>query len=119
MSVSLYEGERYDPKRFVTFMLAVNLAVCVVVLFSWPLVGPLLANPISAAADASLDGTITPSIIDYPYVVLWLLPMLGAVGAWFASNLGHQTLARFLAAYPLLLILSSCGWYWYLSGTYH
>lgn len=118
MSVSLYEGERYDPKRFVTIMMAVNLAICVVVLFSWPIVGPLLADPISAAAESSLDGTHTPSIVDYPYVVLWLLPMLGAVGSWLTSNLGQPTLSKFLAAYPLLLIISSCAWYWYLSNTY-
>lgn len=118
MTVSLYEGRRYDPSRFVRLMTTVNLAFSACVLFSWPIIGHYFSTAISAASEASLDPNETLSIASYPYVLLWLLPMLGAGGAWLAGGCGQQALARFLSAYPMLLIVSSCLWYWYLAGIY-
>ncbi|MEZ5924829.1 MAG: hypothetical protein R3D57_10660 [Hyphomicrobiaceae bacterium] len=116
MSVSLYEGRAYDANRFVRLMAVVNVAFACVVLFAWPQIAGLLDTPVSVAADAGIASR--PEFSEYPYVLLWSLPILGSLAAWIATRSEKFLFAKFLAAYPAIVILAAVGWYHYLSNYY-
>ena len=48
-------------------------------------------------------------------MLLWLLPLVGVVSSYLASTLGYGSLAKFVAAYPLLLMLTCCAWFYWFS----
>ena len=116
VSVSLYEGRAYDPNRFVRLMAVINITFACVVLFAWSEISAYLDTPVSVAADAGIAGR--PDFSEYPYVLLWTLPILGTLGAWIATRAEKFLFAKFLAAYPAIVILGAVFWYNYLSGTY-
>jgi hypothetical protein len=116
VGVSLYEGKAYDPNRFVRLMAVVNIVFALVVLFAWPQIAGFLDTPVSVAAEAGINRR--PGFIEYPYVLLWTLPLLGSVGAWVATRSGNFLFAKFLAAYPALVIAAAVFWYNYLSSMY-
>ena len=116
VGVSLYEGRAYDPNRFVRLMAFVNLAFACIVLFAWPQVSAFLDTPVSVAADVGIARQ--PGFAEYPYVLLWTLPVIGSLGAWLASRSEQFLFAKFLAAYPAMVILAAVGWFHYLSSVY-
>ena len=46
------------------------------------------------------------------------MPILGSLGAWIATRSEKFMFAKFLAAYPAIVILGAVVWYHYLSATY-
>ncbi len=116
VAVSLYEGRAYDPNRFVRLMAVVNIDFSLVILFAWPYVSAFLDTPVSVAAEAGINRS--PGLTEYPYVLLWTLPLLGSIGAWLATRSGNFLFAKFLAAYPTIVIAASVFWYNYLSAIY-
>lgn len=116
VSVSLYEGRAYDPNRFVRLMAVINITFACVVLFAWSEIAAYLDTPMSVAADAGIARR--PDFTEYPYVLLWTLPILGSLGAWIAFRAQQFLFAKFLAAYPALVIVGAVLWYHYLSATY-
>ncbi len=116
VSVSLYEGRAYDPNRFVRLMAVVNIVFACVVLFAWSEIATYLDAPMAVAADAGIARR--PGFSEYPYVLLWTLPILGSLGAWLAFRAEKFLFAKFLAAYPALVILGAVFWYHYLSAIY-
>ncbi len=116
VSVSLYEGRAYDPNRFVRLMAVVNITFACVVLFAWSEIATYLDAPMAVAADAGIARR--PDFSEYPYVLLWTLPILGSLGAWLAFRAEKFLFAKFLAAYPTIVILGAVFWYHYLSAMY-
>ena len=116
VGVSLYEGRPYDPNRFVRMMAVANIGFALVILFGWPYVSAFLDTPVSVAAEVGINRR--PDFTEYPYVLLWTLPLLGSIGAWVASRSGNFLFAKFLAAYPALVIGAAVVWYNYLSSMY-
>lgn len=116
VSVSLYEGRAYDPNRFVRLMAVVNITFAAVVLFAWPQIAAYLEGPMSLAADEGIARR--PGFAEYPYVLLWTLPVLATLGAWIATRSGHFLFAKCLTAYPALVILGTVFWFHYLAAMY-
>lgn len=116
VSVSLYEGRAYDPNRFVRLMAVVNIVFACVVLFAWSEIAVYLDAPMAVASDAGIARR--PDFSEYPYVLLWTLPILGSLGAWIAFRAEKFLFAKFLAAYPAIVIISAVFWYHYLSAIY-
>ena len=116
VSVSLYEGRAYDPNRFVRLMAVVNITFACIIFFAWPQVSAFLDTPLSVAANVGIARR--PGFAEYPYVLLWTLPILGSLGAWIAGRSEHFLFSKFLAAYPAMVILAAVGWYHYLSSVY-
>lgn len=116
VGVSLYEGRPYDPNRFVRLMAFVNIGFALIVLCGWQQIAGFLDTPVSVAAEAGINRR--PDFIEYPYVLLWTLPLLGSIGAWVATRSGNFLFAKFLAAYPAMVIAAAVFWYNYLSSMY-
>jgi hypothetical protein len=116
VGVSLYDGRAFDPNRFVRLMSFVNITFAGVVLFAWPQIAGYLDGPMSLAADAGIARQ--PQFDEYPYVLLWTVPIISTLGSWIAARSGSFGFAKFLTAYPAVVILGAVFWFHYLSAIY-
>ena len=92
----------------------INVLFAVTVVFAWSLVGTWLADPISAAAESSVTTFSRPDLLEYPYLVLWMLPIAGSLTAWLADRMGLTMFAKVAVSYPLLLMGLSYVWFHWL-----
>ncbi|MGI9405352.1 MAG: hypothetical protein ACR2O4_03185 [Hyphomicrobiaceae bacterium] len=113
MSLSIYEGRRYDPSRFMKFATGMNIIIAMVVLFAWQFTGLFVAEPISAATTQSISAVGRPTLLDTPYVYLWLTPLASTFAGWLAYRFEYKAFGRFVIVYPALLFVFSAIWYHY------
>lgn len=113
MTPLIYEGRRYDPGTFMKVMAYVNMAIAVSVLFAWQFTGLFVADPMSAASHMAISATGRPELTETPYVYFWLTPLAASFAGWLAYKFEYKTFGRFVAIYPLLLLLCSLLWFNY------
>lgn len=116
MSLSLSEGKRREPAGLFA-LLAANLLFAGGCIFLWALMSLFLAAPMRWATAQGLGPR--PELLDYPFVLLWLLPVAGACGAWIAQNEQRPKLACLLAAFPLLVFALVAGWFYLAPARWH
>lgn len=116
MSLSLYEGNRRREPALVVLVVA-NLLFAGCAIFLWALMAFLMAEPIRWATARGV-GT-HPELLDYPFLLLWVLPVAGACAAWIALKAERLKLAYFLAFYPLLYFGIVAGWYYLAPTQWH
>ena len=117
MSLSLYEGKRRrDPASLIALQ-AANLLFAGSSIFLWALMSLFVAEPMRWATARGV-GT-RPELLDYPFVLLWLLAVAGACAAWIAQKAERLKLAYFLAFYPLLNFGLIVGWYYLAPVDWH
>ncbi len=116
MGLSLYEGKRRDPKPLVALM-AANLVFAAASVFLWAVTSTLMAEPIRWATARGIGSR--PELLEYPFVLLWLLPVAGACAAWVAHKAERLKLAYSLAFYPLLYFAVVAGWYYLAPAQWH
>jgi len=109
--VSLYEGRRYESYLFLQLSGVANIVFALAVLFAWPIVGYVLAEPLSLATESNFDRHTRPDLFDYPFVVFWWAPLVAAQLAWSSRHTLPRVLLQFVVIYPLSLITASVLWY--------
>ena len=114
MSHSRYATRRRSTSGFVHALTLVNLALSLGVLVAWPNYSEAIADPVSVIAGGG--SSIKPSAFEYPYLLLWLIPLTGIGAAYVAKAMDSNPLAKFFAAYPLLLTIVSCAWLYFYAG---
>ena len=96
----------------VKILCVANLAVASLALFCWPLVAPYIAQPVGSAAESGLSVTVRPNLWNYPYLLVWAFPLIGAWLSYVLQKAKFTDAARFFGGLPITLI-ASCGlWYW-------
>ena len=110
MSLSLYEGKRQRDPALLVALQAVNLTFAVAAVTMWAVVSLLVAEPLRWATTRGVGAR--PELFDYPFVLIWLLPVAGACAAWVAQKAERSKLALFLAFYPVLYLGLVVGWYY-------
>lgn len=88
-----------------------NIAFALAILLGWPYLAPTLAEPMSAAAGASLGRHSKPEYFEFPYVLLWGGPLFACYVAWVTRRIGWKMFPRFAAIYPLGLFALCVVWY--------
>lgn len=110
MTVSLYEGRRRtDPRPLIALFIANGLFAAVSIVW-WTAISFIVAEPLRWATWQAIGPS--PELFDYPFVLLWLLPLGGVGAAWLALRLERRALAYFLALYPMLFIAAVVGWFY-------
>jgi hypothetical protein len=110
MTLSLYEGKPRQNFRFL-FALMVANATFAASSASWcTFMSLFVTDPFRWATWHGLGSR--PELFDYPFLLLWLLPVSGICGAWLADKAGNRRLARFFALFPLLFLGLVFGWYY-------
>jgi hypothetical protein len=112
MALSLYEGKRRQPSRFLVFLMVADAAFATSSASWCTFISVFVTDPIRWATWYGV-GT-RPELFEYPFVVLWLLPVGGICGAWLAEKGHNGRLACFFALFPLLFLGLLVGWYYLL-----
>ncbi|MEO0618463.1 MAG: hypothetical protein AAFZ01_04210 [Pseudomonadota bacterium] len=116
MSNLIYEGRRYDPGVFIKTVTGLNIIVSMVFVFAWQFAALFTADAISAASGMGLSPHGRPELMESPYVFLWTTPLVASFIGWYAYKFEFKTFGRFVAIYPVALIVSCMVWYFNFSG---
>lgn len=122
MTISYYGNEARAPipaSGFMTFLMLANAVVAMTVLFAWTAVSLYIVEPIAWATWMPVRrGTNFDDLFEYPFVMLWFLPMAGIAIAWLALKAGRKRIALSGVALPLALLSLIFGWYHLAPPTY-
>lgn len=119
MTLSIYSGtRRFNTKPLIALMI-VSACFSAAVLFAWTMISVLVAEPISWATWAPLSVGSQPGLIEYPFVLLWALPLTGIFFAWIAKNLHKKNLAYFAVTTPMLILAMVFTYYYVVPQQFH
>lgn len=124
MSISYADDDKPTALKrtstvLVTLML-VNAAFAFFMLFAWKLVGIFVTEPLSWATWAPVyRGSSYEDIIRYPFIVLWLWPVIGVLGAWGSMKISKPQLAYAFATMPIAVLSLLFGWYYLTPQEWH
>jgi hypothetical protein len=106
--------ERRRQKVLLTVLVTLNLSFAFATIFLWSALAHFLADPISWATWTNI-GTVSsrPYLFEYPYVLIWGLPVLGTAMASINQTLGFRKLAKLVAVFPVFLMALVVLW-WHL-----
>ena len=116
-SNDLWKGHRHG-KAFLAAMWLCNAAFALANVFFWSTLAIVLADPISWSTWSSVGGGARqPELLEYPFVLLWALPLAGSAIAALYSFLGFSQMARAAAMFPLVLFAFTVCWWWIFRDT--
>lgn len=99
-------------KAFFRVMGLLNLLFAAANIFFWSALALVIADPIGWATWSTLGSVSSrPDLFEYPFVMLWGLPLLGSGVAAINNFLGLKQLARVAALSPLLLFGTTLVWW--------
>jgi hypothetical protein len=101
------------PTSFMTFLMLVNAVIAMTVLFAWTAISLYIVEPIAWATWMPVRrGTSFEELFEYPFVLLWLMPLAGVGGAWLGLKFGRRTFALTCLILPIALLGLIFGWYY-------
>jgi hypothetical protein len=116
MLISYYEDGTVAPRRIpvvLVGLMATNSLFAFAILFAWTYVALLVSEPLSWATWMPISrGQGLLGALEYPFVILWLLPLIGSFGGWVGIKGGRTTLAYAFVGVPLAMLLLVFGWYY-------
>ena len=116
MTISHYHDRASAPIRptgFMTFLMLVNVIVAMTVLFAWTAISLYIVEPIAWATWMPVRrGTSFEELFEYPFVMLWLMPLAGNAGAWLGLKFGRRNFALACLILPVALLGLIFGWYY-------
>jgi hypothetical protein len=115
MLISYYEdgtSARREMEPLLVALMGLNCVLSSVILFAWTYIAYFVAEPLSWATWMPISrGSGFVGVLDYPFVLLWLLPLIGAFGGWAGRKSGNKVLAYAFVAVPVLMLLMIFGWF--------
>lgn len=117
MSLSYYEDGQKSESPFSVACIVVNALVAVAVVFYWSGLSVVVAEPLKWATRGSVSPH--PWMFEYPYMLLWVVPIVAACASWLALKLRLRTLAAFVGAFPLIYLGLMTGWFYLTPAHWH
>ena len=116
MTISYYDDRASAsnrPTSFMTFLMLVNAVIAMTVLFAWTAISLYIVEPIAWATWMPVRrGTSFEELFEYPFVLLWLMPLAGVAGAWLGLKFGRRAMALTILILPVALLGLIFGWYY-------
>ncbi len=116
MTISYYDDGLRAPIRpsaFMTFLMLANSVIAMTVLFAWTAISLYIVEPIAWATWMPVRrGTSFEELFEYPFVMLWLMPVGGVIVAWLALKAGRRNLALTGLIVPIALLGLIFGWFY-------
>jgi hypothetical protein len=109
MALSLYEGRKRQG-NWPYALMAVNLLFAGGCMFWWSLMSLVIADAMSWATWGDI-GRGVPDFFQYPFMLLWALPIGGSCLAWSFQKVYRERLAIAASLFPILLIGVIVAWY--------
>jgi hypothetical protein len=116
VTISYYDDRArasIPPTGFMTLLMLVNSVIAMTVLFAWTAVSLYIVEPIAWATWMPVRrGTSFEELFEYPFVMLWLMPLGGIAGAWLGLKFGRRTFALTCLVLPIALLGLIFGWFY-------
>jgi hypothetical protein len=116
VTISYYDdGARASirPTSFMTLLMLANAVIAMTVLFAWTAISLYIVEPIAWATWMPVRrGTSFEELFEYPFVLLWLMPLAGVAGAWLGLKFGRRTFALTCLVLPVALLGLIFGWFY-------
>ena len=87
-----------------------NAIIATSIAFFWSGLSALIEEPFKWATGMPIS--LRPALLDYPYLMLWLLPLLSMCCGWLALKAGMPSLSRTVGAFPIFMLAMILGWYY-------
>ena len=103
---------RHQPSYAPVYLfLLADIAMFMAVVLAWPLVHPLFGATVEWAVGQSAHHAAWQDMLNYPYVLLWGMPLGGSIVAWSAMRANSHQLALISAALPVVLFALAICWF--------
>lgn len=119
MALSLYSNKRHFDTRPITALMVINAIFASTVLTAWTVIAVFVAEPISWATWAPLSPGSQPDLFDYPFVLLWGLPLSGIFVSWVANKFYSRTIAYLGSLSPILVLSLVICYFYFVPVQYH
>lgn len=123
MLITYYEdGTRASkgPSRLLVLLMAANVAFASTIMFAWTYISLIVAEPLSWATWMPISkGYGILGVFDYPFLIFWVLPLIGVCGAWVSDKGGRKTAAFAFVGVPIAMLLLIFGWYYLAPVEWH
>jgi len=101
-------------------LMGLNGLVSSAILFAWTYIALFVAEPLSWATWMPISrGYGFTGVLDYPFVMLWVMPLIGIFGAWVGLQGGRKPLAYAFVVVPLAMLALVMGWYHLVPTDWH
>lgn len=108
-----YQTESVKASRLVSVLMVVNGALAAMVLVGWTYMSRFAEEPVAWATWHRVYRSGDASeIFDYPYVLLWLMPIAAIAISWLASKANARGLSYASLILPMLLNAMVMGWFY-------
>jgi hypothetical protein len=106
--------------RLMATLMGLNGIVASAILFAWTYIALFVAEPLSWATWMPISrGQGFTDVLDYPFVMLWVMPLIGIFGAWVGLQGGRKPLAYAFVMVPLGMLTMVMGWYHLVPMDWH
>lgn len=123
MLINYYEDGGEAPARTPRCMIALmtaNALFAGAIVFAWTYVALFVAEPMSWATWMPVSrGYGLLGVFDYPFIMLWGMPLMGVFGAWISMQSRHKTLAFAFVGVPLVMLALVMGWFYLTPADWH
>lgn len=98
-------------------LFVVNATFAATSIFWWTFISLFVAQPIQWATWGGISSR--PDLIEYPFILLWLLPASGIAAGWIAKGIHQPRIACWLAFLPIVLLGLVFGWFYLIPVEWH
>jgi hypothetical protein len=117
MELSTPNLRRASYSRLLLALIAINGAFVLGVLAWWQLMSQVMAAPVRWATWQAMAPR--PAMLDYPFIMLWALPVTAIGVAWFARQFGNLRFACGAALFPVFYLSLMVGWFYLAPPAWH
>lgn len=117
MTLSYYDGKLKTESKLASWLMVINFCGALAFLGLWAALSMVIEEPLRWATRHAISPN--PPVMEYPYLMLWLMPLSSACTGWLAIKAEAPALARFAGVYPILLLSLMLGWYYLTPAYWH
>ena len=117
MSLSYYDVREKPQTKIATGLIILNAAMSFAMVFYWSGLAGFVGEPYKWAMRGNISPT--PALFEYPYLGLWMTPLLCMCGGWLALKGDRAFAARMIGFYPTVMLILMLGWYYLTPMEWH
>lgn len=117
MGLSYYDEREKPQTKIATGLVLLNGAMAFAAAFYWSGLSRFLGEPYKWAMRGSISPS--PSLFEYPYLALWMTPLLCMCGGWLAIQGNRLKASRLIGFYPLVMLSMMLGWFYFTPVDWH
>jgi hypothetical protein len=99
-----------ERRRLILLLVAINTGFGLATLFWWTMMSLIVAEPIKWATWTGISSH--PDFFEYPFNMLWMLPLGGAAASWVLFKNGNRKHALWFGLFPVVFLGLVIGWFY-------